>query len=76
MTSNRKQGKNEEKLAVNSPYGLFNEECITFTQETLQTLLPDMSVTLNHEIPAKLEFGELAIPVFHIAKKVGKKPRE
>jgi len=76
LTLNSKQGKNDETLVANSPYEFFKEECITFTQETLQTLLPDVSITLNHEIPAKLEFGELAIPVFHIATKVGKKPRE
>jgi len=59
-----------------SPYRQFAEECITLIRKTLQTLFPEVSVTLNHEIPAKLEFGELAIPVFHIAKKIRKKPRE
>ena len=59
-----------------SPYRQFAGECITLTQKTLQALFPEVSVTLNHEIPAKLEFGELAIPVFHVAKKINKKPRE
>ncbi len=76
LTSTSKQGKNDEISVFNSPYELFKEECITITQKTLHILLPDVSVKLNHEIPAKLDFGELAIPVFHIAKKMGKKPRE
>jgi arginyl-tRNA synthetase len=59
-----------------SPYRQFAEECTTLTQKTLQILFPKVSVPLNHEIPAKLEFGELAIPVFHIAKKLNKKPRD
>ena len=59
-----------------SPYRQFAEECTTLTQKTIQALFPEVTVVLNHEIPAKLQFGELAIPVFHIAKKTNKKPRE
>ncbi|WP_287587640.1 arginine--tRNA ligase [Candidatus Borrarchaeum sp.] len=59
-----------------SPYRQFAEECIILTQKTLQAVFPELSVTLNHEIPAKLEFGELAVPVFHIAKKINKKPKD
>jgi arginyl-tRNA synthetase len=76
LTSDSEQRKNDEQLIVNSPYKLFKEECIRLTRETLQALFSDVSITLNSEIPAKLEFGDLAIPIFQIAKKIGENPKE
>ncbi|MFX1518955.1 MAG: arginine--tRNA ligase [Promethearchaeota archaeon] len=76
MTLNDEQRKNDEQFVANSPYSTFKEECITLTRKVFQTLFPEVSVTFSHEVPVKLEFGDLTIPVFQIAKKMGKKPRE
>ena len=61
-------------VSVN-PFAVFKESCQNALTNALDTLFPEVAVSLVFELPQNPEFGELSSSVcFVLAKQLGKKP--